>query len=259
MKNLRLITMLVLLSWLYGCSEKATEKHTDEAAPPDTIANMKTSPAAPEILMDKMVRPLTAPLAIIPEMNEPLPEKPAYRYATKVQAPRTISKNLDPSIESSGQLLVWVGQPGYEPPTQVEMNAKSGILPSTRTEAISARIIPTVNNPLAFDIEPKQSECQRVEPEGTEVSFKLTPKLLGSFHVGASVLLYAEKSCSGDIVTRTAEPITVEVKVGLAPDSVYQEIWTAFMKFFKEILAILTALLVFFFRIKLKEIFVKGS
>jgi hypothetical protein len=45
------------------------------------------------------------------------------------------------------------------------------------------------------------------------------------------------------------------VVVGIPPDSVYQEIWAAFMKFFKEILAICTALLLILFRGKLKKLF----
>jgi hypothetical protein len=102
---------------------------------------------------------------------------------------------------------------------------------------------------------PKESECQKVEPQGTEVSFKLIPKKLGEFRVGASVRLYGEKGCQGDIITRTAEPITVKVIVGLPPDTIYQEIWDAFMKFFNGILVTLTALLLFLFRRKIKEWF----
>ncbi len=281
MKKLHLICIFALSSGIDGCAENNAEKHPGTVAYPETTtataAHKEVRPAPRPVaapaaaLAPPPEAAVVAPAALnknrphraipitIPVKNNTPATQAVYQYATKVQAPKVITKNLDPSLESSGQLLVWVGQPGYEPPTQIEMNAQSGILPPTGTEAVSARIIPTINNPLAFDIDPLQSECQRVESEGTEVSFKLIPKLLGSFRIGASVLLYAKASCSGDIITKTADPVTVEVKVGLAPDSAYQELWTAFMKFFKEILATFTALLVVFFRKKLKEIFVKAS
>lgn len=183
-------------------------------------------------------------------------DAPAYRYAARVQATRTIKKSLDPAIESAGQLLVWIGQPDFMPPAQQNMNTQSGVLPQTGTRAISAKITPEFpDNPLAFEAVPKESECQKVEPQGTEVSFKLIPKKLGEFRVGASVRLYGEKGCQGDIITRTAEPITVKVIVGLPPDTIYQEIWDAFMKFFNGILVTLTALLLFLFRRKIKEWF----
>ena len=135
------------------------------------------------------------------------------------------------------------------------MNTATETLPPTGTEAVSAKIKPEFpNNPLAFDVEPDESECQRVEPFGTDVSFKIIPKILGEFRVGASVKLYGTVGCTGDVITRTAEPITVKVIVGIPPDSVYQEIWAAFMKFFKEILAICVATLLFIFRNKLKKI-----
>jgi hypothetical protein len=282
MNAIRLTCMIMLLIWLNGCSEKAAETRPAGTTPPGTakpaptvtesvpaIAPAPAEPAttAPEIAMYKMVLPekqskndiagIATPDTGIPITADKTLQttKAAYQYAVKVQATRTIKKNLDPSIESAGQLQVWVGQPGYEPPIRQGMNAQTGILPPTGTDAISAKITPEFDNPLAFGVEPKESECQKVEPQGTEVSFKLIPKMIGEFRVGASVRLYGEKGCLGDIITRTAEPIAVKVVVGIPPDSVYQEIWTAFMKFFKEILAICTALLLFLFRNKLKKLF----
>lgn len=174
-------------------------------------------------------------------------------YAAKIFATEKIMKYFGP-IKSSGALIVWIGLHGYEPEDKLGMVSKSSVLPPTRTKAISAKIIP-FDPKSAFDIEPRESKCQKVEPNGTEVPFKITPTMTGTFDVGASVELYGKAECMGDVITRTVDPITVTVGVGIPWQELWNAIWDAFMKFFKEFLAICFALLLFIFRKELKKIF----
>lgn len=313
---IRLLGVIVVSIWLYGCGQKAAEAPATAPAPivaepaqtaaePVVVAPPDAVPAAPattrvyEYRNGEIHR--TAPAAeAAPPAVEPVPTAPAPApvaaagsgkgawgdmptpvaapaivpaeavhvptavnkallaeesavnlYKVKVSATTEIKKNLDPSIQSAGKLLIWIGQPGYEPSTQPGMSAASGILETT-TKAASAKIKPDA---LAFDVEPNESKCQKVEPRGTEVTFTIIPKQLGTFRVGASAELYGKEGCTGDAITRTADPITVKVIVGINKVPIYQEIWAAFMKFFKEFLAICFALLLFLFRKKLKKIF----
>lgn len=328
---IRLLGVIVVSIWLYGCGQKAAEapaaapapivaEPAQTAAEPVVVAPPDAVPAAPattrvyEYRNGEIHRTApaaeAAPPAVEPVPTAPVPapapvaaagsgkgawgdmpmpravpapvpaevvpitkkaadvpaavkkalsaeeQKSLYKYAVKVTATSEIEKYLDPSIKSAGQLNVWVGQPGYEPPPQPGMSGVSEVLPPTETKAVSAKIEPKFpNNPLAFDVEPKTSKCQKVEPHGTEVTFTIIPKQLGEFNVGASVELYGKEGCTGDAITRTANPITVKVVVGTSKLPFYQEIWAAFMKFFKEFLAICFALLLFLFRNKLKKIF----
>ena len=175
-------------------------------------------------------------------------------YAVKVQATEKMTLDLNKSVRSAGLLKVWIGQPGYEPSTMTGMTAANETL-KTKTKADSAKIKPEFpDDPLAFDVDPKESKCQAVEPGGSEVAFSITPNKTGEFRVGASVELFKTGDCTGAAITKTAEPITVKVAVGVSKLPFYQEIWAAFMKFFNEFLAILAASVLFFFRGKLKKI-----
>src|SRR5487761_2073889 len=207
MNAIRIVAMIVLANWVCGCTQKAEQARPAGAAPEApaavpaeaALANAPAAPVttAPEVMMYKTIQPgrekATALNRDGASRNATLAaagDKPAqavksvYQYAAKVQATRTIKKSLDPSIESSGQLLVWIGQPGYEPPTQTSMETATGTLPSTGSEALTAKIKPVFpDNASAFAAEPQESACQKVEPQGTEVSFKLIPKMLGEFRV----------------------------------------------------------------------------
>jgi len=99
------------------------------------------------------------------------------------------------------------------------------------------------------------SGCQAVEPGGSEVVFSITPNKTGEFRVCTSVELFKTEDCTGAAITRTADPITVKVAVGVSKLPLYQEMWAVFMRFFNEIMAILATVALFFFRSKLKKYF----
>lgn len=267
MNMIRLMGVIILSIWIYGCGGKPAEAPAAVPVPVPAPAPAPAPVAAPDGGKDvwgDMPTPVAAP-AIVPTETIHVPtavnkallaeESAVNKYKVQVQATSKINKYLDPSIQSAGALWVWIGQPGYEPPTQSGMSAASGILETT-IKAVSAKITPDFpDDPFAFDVKPNESKCQGVESRGTTVAFAIIPKQLGTFRVGARVELYKTEDCSGPTITRTADPITVKVVVGIDKLPFYQEIWAAFMKFFKEFLAICFALLLFIFRKKLKKIF----
>lgn len=176
-------------------------------------------------------------------------------YLVKVEANREIKKSIDSNIPSSGQLKVWIGQPRYEPKTPPGGNVASGVL-YTNTDAVSAQITPSFpDDPNAFKVEPKTSKCQTVESTGSTVEFTITPNRTGKFRVGASVELYKSHGCTGDVTTKTAEPITVIVTTYVPNGGLWEIAWSAFKNFFKEILAALFAVTVILFRKQLVKLF----
>ncbi|MBI5890687.1 MAG: hypothetical protein HZB47_08430 [Nitrosomonadales bacterium] len=189
----------------------------------------------------------------------PAPDDEISSYLVKVEANREIKKSIDPGIQSSGQLKVWVGQPKYEPATLTGMSAASATL-YTNAPALSAKIAPSFpDDPSAFSVEPDTSKCQAIEPTGSTVLFKIIPNKTGQFRVGATVELYKSPACAGDAATKTAEPITVKVVTSVETLPLMEEAWRAFMNFYKEILAAFFATLVIVFRKQLAKLFHLGE
>jgi hypothetical protein len=176
-------------------------------------------------------------------------------YLVKVEANREIKKSIDSAIQSSGQLKVWIGKPGYEPTTQAGMIAESAVL-YTHTEAVSAKVTPSFpDDPSTFKVEPNTSKCQIVEPTGSTVVFTITPNKTGQFRVGASIELYKNQGCEGDALTKTADPVTVVVTTYVPTGGLLEIAWSAFKNFFKEILGALFVVLVVVFRKRLYKLF----
>jgi len=289
MTVLQVIVLLFLSLLVSGCDQEKqmkngaaqapassrAEKPVEAAAPPLPVPAPKpelpkpVSPPLPAPDQSKTLRssrPLPQPVfpAPKPTAASKAPRAPATspgmqkarkpgglnQYAVKVAATSPITLDMNKSVKSAGQLRVWVGHPGYEPSTPAGMAEASRIL-ETAAKADTARITPVFSDPLAFDTEPKESKCQAVEPTGSEVTFAITPNKTGDFKVGASVELYQSPDCSGAAITKTAEPITVQVKVAVSSKPFLQGIFDAFMKFFYEFLAICVAALVVLFRKKI--------
>ncbi|MDP2144060.1 MAG: hypothetical protein Q8J80_07995 [Gallionella sp.] len=193
------------------------------------------------------------------EAASPLPSPPTDEgissYLVKVDANKEIKMSIDPEKPASGQLTVWIGQPKYEPKTLEGMISTTGTL-QTSIPAASAKITPSFpDDPTAFKAEPEASKCQRIDPTGTAVSFAITPTRAGQFRVGASVELYKEQGCQGDVLTKTANPITVKVKAFIPSGSILDLAWAAIKDFIKEIFAALFTVLVIVFRKRLFKLF----
>lgn len=287
MNMIRLIGLLVLSVLTSGCAEKAVETAsmppaTEAAAPAADPAEAMPVPNFPPPRAAKNghatanghapAEPAATVIRSHPVKNGAAHHKAARipdvagevmyaeesdsrnEYAVKVQATEKMTLDLNKTVRSAGLLKVWIGQPGHEPSTMTGMTAASETLITTNTKADSAKIKPEFSDPLAFDVDPKESKCQAVEPGGSEVAFSIIPNKTGEFRVGASVELFKTKDCTGAAITKTAEPITVKVAVSVSELPFYQEMWAAFMRFLNESLAILAAAAVFFFRSKLKKI-----
>jgi hypothetical protein len=180
-----------------------------------------------------------------------------HSYLVKIEAPKDMKMSIDPDSPTSGVLMVWIGQPKYEPKTQAGMIAASRLL-ETSIPAASAKVTPIVlNNPKAFEVMPlTQTTCQVISPTGTEVPFAITPIETGNFSLGASVEFFENRGCDGrDVSTKTAEPILVNVTVQPPSfNTLLKILWLAFKNFIAEILATLFATLVIVFRKRLLKL-----
>lgn len=173
-------------------------------------------------------------------------------YEVKVSATEKIRLSADKNVPSSGLMKVWIGQPKFEPKTLSGMQSASSVLQSS-SPAASAKVIPSFpDDPSAFKVAPETSRCQIIDPTGTEVSFTITPTKLGKARVGADVELYNQPECKGDMLTKTASPVTVEVHSYIPW---WQWLIETLWSFIKEIVAALLAILLIVFRKKLGKLF----
>lgn len=101
------------------------------------------------------------------------------------------------------------------------------------------------------------SVCEKIDPSGSEVRFKLIPINPGNFIVGANVELYNSKDCSGTPVPKSAESVEVKVvvnKPAIINDSegeLVRVAWHAFLNFWDKVLLLIFGLILFLIRKKL--------
>jgi predicted small lipoprotein YifL len=168
----------------------------------------------------------------------------------------TVAANQQLEIPGNpGELRVWIGYSANAPITQPGMATQTKPL-----EAVgeTARVTPFT---LGIDVEPKQSECEKIDPSGSEVRFKLIPTKVGSFTVGANVELYGSKDCSGPPVPKSAKSVEVTVRVnevGAVTEGIVEladAAWKAFFTFWDRVLLLIFSLCLFLIRKKLAKWF----
>jgi len=158
-----------------------------------------------------------------------------------------------------GRLRVWIGDPGYKPTFPAEMTTATGALPAV---GVTAKVTPIAP---AFVIEPKNSVCVTIHPTGSEVTFSLTPKDKGTYDVGAEVLLFNSSDCTGAPIPKATTTLKVTVEVNKAKireqhvKKFGDVFWENLEKFWGALLALLSALVLFLLRRRLKKLFGFGG
>jgi len=147
-----------------------------------------------------------------------------------------------------GELRVWIGPSAAEPKFDTGMAVGEETIPA---KGNTAKVTPFAPD---FDVAPKESLCERIDPTGSQVRFQLTPKGAGKFKVGADVALYASNDCTGAAIPKTAATILVEVVVdtrtevkGLV-EQIASATWKAFLAFWDKLLALLFGVCLFLMR-----------
>jgi hypothetical protein len=112
-----------------------------------------------------------------------------------------------------------------------------------------------------FDVDPSESVCIKISPQGSDVRFKLIPKEKGVFNVGANVNLYDTDDCSGAPIPKAASSLQVKVVVdrGRVIAEHGKELWEVFwdklLEFWGAVLALFFGLLLYLLRGKIKRLF----
>ena len=212
-------------------------------------------------------REATAP-APVPKATAPAPA-PAPEVAAPAPAPLdvttksnlesysvTVSANEQLTIPGPpGELRVWIGISSNAPRIQPGMSTETREL---ETVGETAKVKPFA---LGIDVASQESICERIDPSGSEVRFKLMPIKPGVFTVGADVELYNSTNCSGTPVPKSAKSVEVKVKVDNSSvisqsiGELLDRAWKAFLDFWDKILFIFFALMLFLLRKKLYKWF----
>jgi hypothetical protein len=154
-----------------------------------------------------------------------------------------------------GELRVWIGDPLTEPHLPSQMSRAEGRLPAIGQTAKVTPFAP------AFEIDPGESVCVKIDPTGSVVRFKLKPTTVGIFNVGADVKLFSSDNCSGTPVPKTTETLQVEVIVDSSGElaehtkQLWNVFWGKFVDFWGLATTLFFGLLLFLIRGKLKRWF----
>lgn len=288
MKAGRYFIFLVLYPlMLSSCAKKEILRSEMEIVLPSPEPAMAFPPVPAPTMLPKPIPAMTAP----PEPVMATPSKPALEHLVRAapefptssgrqpQPGKRIEKNRSPirDIEGDdykvvlgaespikipgppGRLRVWIGNKNYNPDIPKTMAQASSTIPALGTTAKVTPIAP------AFEIEPKDSICVQIDPTGSDTFFILKPKEKGTYEVGANVLLYKSSDCSGTPIPKATTTLNVTVDVD---DEKIQEnrkkrfgevFWEKILKFWGELLALVSALILFLLRRHLKKWFGFGE
>jgi hypothetical protein len=154
-----------------------------------------------------------------------------------------------------GELRVWIGNSSFKPdfPSDMEQN-ETAVPPVGESATVKPRS-------SAFEIDPSETQCIRIHPRGSEVSFKLTPKKSGTFTVGAQVFLFYSNDCSGAPVPKfsATQKVTVEVNQEEILIEKVKELWNILweklLEFWGMLVALILTVILFLIKGKLKQWF----
>ncbi len=207
-------------------------------------AQRKATAVEQKMAKEKPPRPATQPT---------IPTKPVSSFESYSV---TVSANEQLTIPGPpGELRVWIGISSKAPRNQSRMSTETIEL---GTVGETAKVKPFA---LGIDVDPKESICEKIDPTGSEVRFKLTQIKTGVFTVGADVELYNSNDCTGTAVPKSAKSVSVNVVVDkdrVASDSIEEMLkrtWKAFLDFWDKLLLIIFGLFIFLLRKKLSKLF----
>jgi len=121
------------------------------------------------------------------------------------------------------------------------LNTATGLIPA---KGETAKVTPKAPD---FIIEPKESICMKIDPSGSEVEFKLTPKTTGDLEVGAEIHLYDSADCSGPAIPKIVSNLAVTVTVNLEITDFLVSVWDEFKEFILTLIGILFAAIAAYF------------
>ncbi len=154
-----------------------------------------------------------------------------------------------------GEMTVWIGSEAAEPEFAPDKSVGQKDIPALSDTAKVTPYTPGI------EVEPKESICEKIVPSGSEVRFQLKPSEAGSFNIGADVALYPSDDCSGTPIPKTAASVQVNVVVNRLKiiergrDEIVAETWKGVLGFWKEFIALISALVLFLIRKKLYKWF----
>ncbi|BBB28998.1 hypothetical protein [Neptunomonas japonica] len=190
---------------------------------------------------------------------------PKYKDATKEISPPTfdqykveITANTRLDIPGPvGELRVWIGNPDSGAIVPAGMASSTTTIPAAGETAKIEAIAPE------FNITPKNIQCIKIHPKGSELSFILVPIKAGTFQVGANINLFESADCSGIPVPRTAATLNVTVNVdssGLFKEKLIELLsvfWKKLLEFWETLLVSIFGIILFLAKDKLKLLFGK--
>jgi len=151
----------------------------------------------------------------------------------------------------TGTMTVWIGNTKYKPVIGKGTGRDSIIIEAKIGQY--AKITPIA---AAFDIEPKQANCIKIDPSGSFARFILSPQkgLGGETRVSVVVELFEGENCTGASIPKATKELTVKVIVKPVDLLwiIFDVIWDNFIVFLGSLLGLLATIVLFKIRKKAK-------
>ncbi|SFG65365.1 hypothetical protein [Neptunomonas qingdaonensis] len=279
--TLQALMLVWIIIFLSACSQEANESAEENKSNGTVTPN--NSDISPVEDVDK--KPETAGLALPdeatpPQVPEPVaieaaplpipspspspPFEPSVMEAPVIVGPASPLEDYKVEVAASteltlpgpvGELRVWIGSSLFDPQFPANMTSDSTSLPAVGETAKVEAFAPE------FVITPKEAQCIKIHPQGSEVRFQITPEKPGTYKVGANVNLFETADCSGPPIPRTTATLDVVVSVdlrGVAEEkgfTLLNVLWSKLLEFWEALLVSIFGVILFFMKDKLKKIF----
>jgi hypothetical protein len=178
----------------------------------------------------------------------PAPEIEPEKYNVDLDVQPDMKKNKE------YLMIVKVVLPQYETEVSEGMIRGSSVIYASNVNYV--RVTPIAPG---FEINPEQSKIIEFDPTGTDVQFKITPKVKGPRMISAEVELLQNADGSGDVKTKSSGQVSVVVKVdgiGILEEGlseIFGVVWDKFMDFWPIFVGLVFAALLFVVRKYIKK------
>lgn len=157
-------------------------------------------------------------------------------------------------LGQSGMMEVWIGEQDIAVAKSSGMaQDQKSILNTTGRYATIAPYAPD------FEIKEWALVCYKIDPNGSEIRFSLTPKDQGNYKVSAEINLYETEDCTGIPVPKTASALSVSVGVNRDKElsknihKMEQAVWDKFLAFWVALITLLFGTAIFVIRRYIKN------
>lgn len=261
MKSIRLFIFIIniLLVFIYSCGNSSSEKAMgiaeEEIAKEEPEYGWRDQKYNDREPTDEEINPVVLEYEDRDAVEDDTYIQPSEDPIDELEDLSIIlSVDKELKIYETGTLKIWIGS------SKIEVSYSDNKVTTEKHISSSigqyAKIIPYAPD---FEIDPLRMSCIKIHPSGSEVFFSIKPQKTGELIVSANIEIYDNAECIGAAVPKTAETLSVIVKVDRKAsiknkaNELSDVFWEDFLVFFGSIISLIFGVILFKFRKKIKK------